>query len=300
MEILIVILKIFGIFLLILLLAVFALIVVPVHYHMSIKVQEEAEGKIVFHWLFHLMDLRIWYEKKEFSYKLRILGIIISLDREKKTKNKKWKKSKKGRKRKNIEQLQRIGEEEKIEEQQNRSEDKRVEEQQKISEPSFKEDFSSVQKTKKKLKRKKDKKWNFIPEIRKWMENLRNGKTTLKEQIGNIKELILEETNQSALFHMLQEFRYLLRHYSPRKVFGNIRFSIGDPAQTGTILGIISTFSFWSKYKIIIMPDFESESFYVKGTLQIKGRIRSWHVLYAAIRLIKDKNIRKFITSIRK
>ena len=103
MEILIVILKIFGIFLLILLLAVFALIVVPVHYHMSIKVQEEAEGKIVFHWLFHLMDLRIWYEKKEFSYKLRILGIIISLDREKKTKNKKWKKSQKGRKRKNIE-----------------------------------------------------------------------------------------------------------------------------------------------------------------------------------------------------
>ena len=140
---------------------------------------------------------------------------------------------------------------------------------------------------------------NLISVIRQRLTELYHKQTTIKEQLYNIKNIISEETNKSALLHVLQEFKMIMGHFVPRKAYGELSFGMKDPARTGQILGILSMFPFWTRYRINLIPDFQSDLFYVKGELDIKGHIRCWHFLLSLFRLIKDKNIRTFITQIR-
>lgn len=358
MEILFLILKIIGILLAVLILLVVALIAVPVRYGADLKAQDELEGKAVFSWMLHLVDFRIWYEKKEVSYRLRILGIPLSLDRQKKQKPVKAEKKRKKNsspKQKKKEDPENISKKKVNAQNENRFLDYQEEKGLKIPQnenrlPDYPEEkFSSgdpeqfqekntaekIQsgkeaqlsdkcaeerrkqgshapfRKKKSLRRAlqnlfgKIKNFfqnigNIFQKLRQRIKDIKNGTTTLKEQIANIKKLLSEETNKSALRHLLEELKYLLRHYLPRKASGNLNFGMEDPARTGQLLGLLSVLPFWTRYKIRIEPDFAAESFYIRGTLRMKGHIRAWHMLVSGFRLIKDKNIRTLITKMRK
>ncbi len=132
------------------------------------------------------------------------------------------------------------------------------------------------------------------------IEDVKNGTTTVKEQIAHIRGILSEESSQNAFFHVLREARYLLRHYIPGTISGNVTFSMGNPEQTGKALGAVSFLPFWARSKLVVMPDFLSESFYAKGIVYVAGHMRFLHIPVVGIRLIADKNIRKFITNIRK
>ena len=259
MGILLLILKIIGIFLAVLLLFIIALIMVPVRYNINIRGQDEIEGKATFYWMFHFVDMRIWYIEKKISYKLRIFG--ISIFREKKEGKKKRKSARKH----TAENFK----EKKHEERLSENKEAKIKEETETTKGSSQ--FDSV----------KDK------------------AVSLKEKYLIIKNLFLEETNKNALFHVMRELKYLLRHYSPKKASGNIEFAMGDPAQTGKVLGVISVFPLWARYKVNIIPDFMAEAFYVRGTLCMKGHIRSLHLLISFIRLIKDQDIRHLIKQMR-
>ena len=123
--------------------------------------------------------------------------------------------------------------------------------------------------------------------------------SAIKARIHNIKTLIFEETNQKAFRHILQEMKCLLHHFAPRKASGEMEFGMGDPAQTGEVLGIISFLPFWAKYQVAVTPDFMAESMYVRGELSGRGHIRICHLLPSGIRLFKDKNIHRLIAAIR-
>lgn len=314
MEILFLILKIIGILLAVLILLVVALIAVPVRYGVNLKMQDETECKAVFSWLWHLVDFRIWYEKKEINYKLRILGIVISLDKQKKDKpvitKKKRKKNSSGKKketekhqkekvRSQPEELKDIEEEPFYD---GRAEEKVCSQPEENRTEQASENTGTDKKKKSFVKRLQEL-WQTIralfQKLRQRIREIKNRTTTLKEQFSNIKNLLSEETNKSALLHLLQEMKYLLRHYFPRKASGDLNFGMEDPAQTGQILGVMSVLPFWTRYKVSIMPDFTAEAFYVKGTLRMRGHIRTWHMLVSGFRLIKDKNIRKLITKMK-
>ena len=123
---------------------------------------------------------------------------------------------------------------------------------------------------------------------------------SLKVRFKNIKSLVLEETNQKAFLHVLLEVKTLLRHYAPRQAVGKLEFCMGDPAQTGEVLGAVSLIPFWARYQVAVLPDFMGESFYIKGTFCCKGYIRAWHFLPSFVRLMKDKNIHRLVAAIRK
>ncbi|MCI8485202.1 MAG: hypothetical protein HFH41_12835 [Lachnospiraceae bacterium] len=314
MEILFLILKIIGILLLILLLFVVALVAVPVRYRVNIKAQEEIEGKFTVHWLFHLFDVRVSYEEKSVSYKLRIFGIPISLEKKEKKKTQKEREETHSEDIQNAEvqalevPVQEIQEEEsqiQREEVQDTQEHIPAEEAKYTKEQSLEtqkqeaEDKPEKTFRKNKKARKSGSSGKRFQNVRGKAAKVKNGTTSLKEQIENIKNLILAETNKKALSHVLREMRYLLGHYSPRKAAGTISFSMGAPDRTGKVLGGISVIPFWARYKVTVMPDFVSESFYVKGNVSVKGHIRAGHLLISGIRLLKDKNIRKLITNIR-
>lgn len=288
MGILLLILKIIGIFLIVLLLFVIAVIVVPVRYKINIRGQDEIEGKAVFYWMFHFLDMRICYLEKKVSYKLRILGISFLGDKKKKKRKRRKTARKKTERKFKEEQTEKEFPEEKrtiIEEQAEIREDTAAEEaRRKMTEPE--KDIGE------------ERTWRAKESSR--FDSLKDRSAAFKEKYLFIKNLLLDETNKNALFMVMRELKYLLRHFSPRKVSGNIEFAMGDPAQTGKVLGAVSIFPFWARYKVNIMPDFMAEDFYLKGNVYLKGHIRGLHLLITFIRLIKNQDIKSLIGQMRK
>ena len=93
----------------------------------------------------------------------------------------------------------------------------------------------------------------------------------------------------------MAELKYLLRHFKFRKLETDLMFATGDPAMTGQVLGVLCMFPLFYQYQVNIVPDFESEKFYVKGTFEIKGRMRILHLVATLIRLWRKKEIRIFV-----
>lgn len=285
MNVLFLILKIIGIVLLvllgILLFLVLSVVFIPVRYHIRGKgeVPEEFESDIVVSWWLHLIHVRIRYGNNGLKYKFRILGIPINFNREK-PKDLKTPKT--------------------------QAEPKPVEHTEKAEESSqntvSQETESSPRTAPTKPKRTKQSKAK--PQRQGWLrqkwQEFKRGFLRLKEQIRNIKSIISDETNQRAVLVLFQELKYLLKHYSPRNASGEVQYGMEDPAQTGQLLGAASIFPFWYRYKISVIPDFETESSYAKGRLSMKGRIRSFHLLVSGVRLIRNTDIRKLINQIRK
>ena len=345
MEILFITLKIIGVLLAIVLLLCLALLLVPIRYRVELKAQDEIEGKAAVHWLFHLLDVRVFYRERDISFKIRIFGIAVPLDKGKKTEEAEPREPVKqaaGREKAGEKAIQigqalpeqkaameepegteeqtaavegpegAAGQKAVMEEPEGTAEQSKVPGSQSQRPRSFKENDSKGKRRKKHRKKPglfhkiKSSFHNFGKRVRKTpgRKGQRHfgagtGAAAAKEQIGNIKNMILEETNQNAFLCMMQEVRYLLRHYLPGKVTGTLRFSMGSPDQTGKVLGTISLLPFWARSKLVVMPDFVSEAFYMKGILYITGRVRFLHALISGIRMIRDRNVRKLIANIR-
>lgn len=106
--------------------------------------------------------------------------------------------------------------------------------------------------------------------------------------------------NRRALRHLLRETRYLIRHFGPRRVRADVRFSLGDPANTGYATAALSMCPFSYEKNCRILPDFEAEQWYVHGWLDMRGHVRAVHVLTAGLRLLFDRNVRRIIGKILK
>ena len=101
--------------------------------------------------------------------------------------------------------------------------------------------------------------------------------------------------NQYAVRRLWEELLYLLKHFGFRKIHTELMFALADPALTGQVLGILCMMPFLYQYDFHIFPDFESESYYIRGSYDVKGRIQIIFLLVTAIRLLADKEIRSFL-----
>jgi hypothetical protein len=119
-----------------------------------------------------------------------------------------------------------------------------------------------------------------------------------RQKLQSIHRELIDEGNHRALAHVLSEAAYLLRHFGPRKVKGEVSFSLGDPANTGYATAALSLCPF-AYNGCGIYPDFESEKMYVTGELDVRGHVRLVHALHSGLGLLLDKDIRKFIHKVR-
>ena len=109
-----------------------------------------------------------------------------------------------------------------------------------------------------------------------------------------------DEGNRRALRHLLSEIRYLLRHFGPRRVRADLSFSLGDPANTGYATAALSICPFSYGKHCRIIPDFETEQLYLRGWMDVRGHVRTIHVLIVGLRLLLARDIRKIIGKILK
>lgn len=122
----------------------------------------------------------------------------------------------------------------------------------------------------------------------------------LKGMFTGLKKEVSDERNKLAVSKFWQEFVYLLSHLKPKYIKTDISFSMGDPALTGQVTGVLSLLPVLYQYDAHIYPDFAAEEFYIRGNMAIKGHMALVHAIRSGIHILKDKNIRRLWNRIRK
>lgn len=126
------------------------------------------------------------------------------------------------------------------------------------------------------------------------------GLTNGRHIFEKIKAEYKDERNRLAIAHIWKEILYLLRQIKPRDIYANLTFSMGDPAATGQVTGIVSLLPLMYMRDVHVYPDFMADKAYVQGKFLLKGHIRLWHLLSILLRVYQDKNIRRMIYRIRR
>ena len=140
-----------------------------------------------------------------------------------------------------------------------------------------------------------DKIKSFMKKIKNFFIGIQKRLTSFKEFVVKVKEIVTDTKNQYAVRRLWEELLYLLKHFGFRKIHTELTFALADPALTGQVLGVLCMMPFLYQYDFHIFPDFESESYYIRGSYDVMGRIQLIFLLVTAIRLLADKDIRSFL-----
>jgi len=122
----------------------------------------------------------------------------------------------------------------------------------------------------------------------------------IREVYAKIKKILTDEKNQEAVTHIKNEIIYLIKILLPKKSKIDAVYSTGSPDTTGQLFGILACFpSFYNKnWKLL--PDFEADDAYFKGSFWGKGRVYGYQIVGIILRILFDKNCRRLYTIINK
>lgn len=296
MSILLSVLKIIGIILGILLAVILVLLLLalffPFCYGIRGEFQEkyEIQGRLT--WLFSLIQVRFAAKGKDICVWLSLFGwkkYLYPLPEEKPKKERRKKKEKTEEEATiQVAELTPSSEEDKAEpskdftDEEGHTTEKEAEEQ-RNTEAKRKKREKSLQKYLP---------WNII---KSWIGKIRKLIFSLKENFANIKRELSDETNKKAVSHTLRELKTLLRHIGPRRGRAKLHYSMGDPAPTGQLTGVLSMCPLFYRKGVEVIPDFTADRLYIRGNFKINGHIQMYHFLGIAFRIYRDKNIKKLI-----
>ena len=114
-----------------------------------------------------------------------------------------------------------------------------------------------------------------------------------RTELKRVARWLSEAENRESLQLVLREAGYLLRHGRFRRLYGSLRFGLSDPYLMGRLLSLLSIFYPVYGRELALYPEFEKDCF--AGELHVRGHIRLWHVLMAAIRLLLNRQIRALL-----
>ncbi|MBO4696302.1 MAG: DUF2953 domain-containing protein [Lachnospiraceae bacterium] len=116
----------------------------------------------------------------------------------------------------------------------------------------------------------------------------------LKKKKGLLADYIRKKSTKKALKTAWNVLWWVLKHICPKKYSGNLEFGLEDPSLTGEICAAISPWYILIADRLSITPVFDGK-LTARGDVYLKGRIRLWGFVVRAIKLYRDKNIRKVI-----
>lgn len=283
MSVILFILKLIGFLLLfafgLLLLCAVLLFLVPVRYQVTGVLEETTAIQLKLTWLLHFLTFTADYRDGEQTTAFRVLGLCRKKKQAAEEAYMKDEDAADGQRTKEEAQAPASGTSE--EKTQISANDTDGEETQNSAKDAGK------RKTYYKQKRVSTRIQVFLRKLRRLRHTLPQ---TFKQMFG--------KANRSAVRAFLEEVRYLLRHFKFRRLFTDLRFSMGEPAFTGQVLGVLCMLPMLYQYQVSIVPDFEAEEFYVKGTFEIKGHMRAVHVLVILLHLYQKKETRIFIKNL--
>ncbi len=120
------------------------------------------------------------------------------------------------------------------------------------------------------------------------------------DTVKRIRTELTDAGNRRAVSHLLRETKQLLHHIGPRHIRADVSFSLGDPANTGYATAALSVCPFVYGEKCRITPDFVTDKLYLKGWMDVRGHVCTFHAVAAGLRLLFDRDIRKIIKKLRR
>ena len=319
LSVILTILKIIGIILLVilglLLTIVLIVLFVPVRYRSEgsfAKTEEGFKDEVLVRvtWLLHIVSITFKLKDKDAAFVIRIFGKKLSFGEEQKAKDNadihdKIKENKADifeeafdTKEFNADSREdnESEKETQIRENQNQGAKKAEHKEKKLQDNAIKRSSENISddisdkensdKEKKSIKEKLADIWNKINDICIKIKNVKAVKDSFVEYLKR-------EESKTAIKEIKHILFKVLRHILPRKLKAKLRFGFEDPATTGNVLGAASALYIIYGDKLELEPDFENVA--LEGEYKLKGRIRVFTILIAAIRLYLNKWIKKFI-----
>lgn len=305
LHILLLILKIIGITLGILIgiiiLAVCLALFVPLHYRIEIERNEgegnppiEATAKVT--WLLHFVNMRLWFSS-ELKLRLRVLFFTIFRLPAKEKKKGSGKKSKKKNDKK-------ISEKNSDQQYKNKAEGKIENNPQNILRADIADDNTdnpdeenSEQKLS--LKEKLIKICEFFQNIWYTIKELCDRIKWILENIEYYLDIIKGDIFKSSFALCKDELCSIFSYIRPRTFKLDLVIGTGDPASTGQALAYYYSILYpYLGPQANVQGDFEQKR--IEGTALIKGKIKLFTFIKAAIRIYFNKDIRKLLKLFKK
>lgn len=290
LGILLTILKIIGIILLVLigliLLAAAVILLVPIRYHGEGAREEKIlSGNVKLTWLLHMISASASLSEDGTKIRVCLFGKTIYPKTKKPPKKSKAKKMPKQEATKKSEKSEKP-------KQQSDTVSKEVAtiyepqkpipelpKKEKSARPDVKSKFEAI---KQKLLAVKEK---FI--------DSKAGIQKVKNKIDYWKNLLTSDPVKEAVGFLWKKTKGLLHHILPRRMTGRIHFGFEDPSKTGKTLAYFSMLYPFTKENLVIEPEFETEELILEGDIAFRGRIRLGYLVYVALSVVLNKNIRR-------
>lgn len=134
----------------------------------------------------------------------------------------------------------------------------------------------------------------ILQTIRNFCDKLRG----IKEKAEKIEALWISDHMINSRNLLGRQLTWLIRHTKPKKLSGYLRFGFDDPSATGYAMAVYGIlYPIWSP-KLSVEPDFERQI--LDCHILIKGKIRVWHFVRAALRMFVSRDVRLVIKEFRK
>lgn len=301
LSVLLLILKIIGITIavilgLLLLLVLIVLFVAVKYKGIAVKQGDDIRAGFKVTWLFHIVSVKVTFEDKELRYFVKIFGIQIMPKKEKvKDKSPDNAQNKVVEEQMPVEQKpdEQTSDEQKPDE--HTSDEQSIDEKQSDEKSNDENPPENPDDSKKSVFRKIiDKIKNIKYTIKSIYDKIKN----ILENIKFYKRVLTSELAHTCYAKVKKVLFKLLKHIAPRKLRGNLFIGFEDPATTGQILGYICMFYPIYGNNLNVRADFENKV--LDADLKFKGRIRLYVLLVGALRLWRDKNIKKLIAVLKR
>lgn len=290
LGILLTILKIIGIILLVLigliLLAAAVILLVPIRYHGDGAREEKIpSGNVKLTWLLHMISASASLSEDGTKIRVCLFGKTIYPKTKKPPKKSKAKKmpkqeaSKKSEKSEKPKQQSGTVSKEVATIYEPQKPNPELPKKEKSARPDVKSKFEAI---KQKLLAVKEK---FI--------DSKAGIQKIKNKIDYWKNLLTSDPMKEAMEFLWKKTKGLLHHILPRRMTGRIHFGFEDPSKTGKTLAYFSMLYPFTKENLVIEPEFETEELILEGDIAFRGRIRLGYLVYVALSVVLNKNIRR-------
>lgn len=290
LGILLTILKIIGIILLVLigliLLAAAVILLVPIRYHGEGAREEKIlSGNVKLTWLLHMISASASFSEDGTKIRVCLFGKTIYPKTKKPPKKSKAKKMPKQEATKKSEKSEKP-------KQQSDTVSKEVAtiyEPQKPNPELPKKEKSARPDVKSKFE---DIKQKLLAVKEKFIDS-KAGIQKIKNKIDYWKNLLTSDPMKEAMEFLWKKTKGLLHHILPRRMTGRIHFGFEDPSKTGKTLAYFSMLYPFTKDNLVIEPEFETEELILEGDIAFRGRIRLGYLVYVALSVVLNKNIRR-------
>lgn len=317
LHILLLILKMIGIILLcilgILILTVLCLLFVPVRYRIE-AVREEGDGappvlmRVKVTWLLHLLNVLIRYAG-EWNVRIRVtvFPVFRSPKTERSTKRQKRTKNRQKKHERDTTESRR----ETMESEQSgvkTKNDNAVTEEQKTSAGAGSADEKAVSQKQSILDKLRALFRKILVFFKKMKEAFINIQYTIRHFCDRIKnawnaiafryEVLTSDRFREAWKLCQNELGRVLRHIKPKKLEADIIVGMEDPAATGEVLAVCGMLYPLIGSHVNVTGNFEKKC--LEGRFFMKGRISGFVLLWAALKLYRNKNLKNIYGLLKK